>query len=121
MRMPCCQVQHYGEILSPSIFLLGAIVKSIIYFRDVKEEYKPLISAQRYTISQMLKQQFSLRHIAKTSGVSVSIVSRVLQRNSHQWIYQPKKAELLMREHHSYRKYHWVSTTKMCQYIDDHL
>lgn len=69
----------------------------------------------------MLKQQFILRYIAKTIGVSFSTVSREPQRNSHQGIYQPEKAEILMRECYGNRKCHQVFTKEMRQYIDDHL
>ncbi len=44
--------------------------------------YKHLTSEQRYTISTLLANNFSLTYISKIIGVSVSTVSRELKRNS---------------------------------------
>lgn len=46
--------------------------------------YKQLTSEQRYTISVLLQKKFSLSFIAETIGVSVSTVSREINRNSNE-------------------------------------
>ena len=60
--------------------------------------YKQLTSEQRYTISVLLQKKCSLSFIAKTIGVSVSIVSLEKRRNSNvQGVYDGRLATLKAR------------------------
>jgi len=50
--------------------------------------YKQLNREQRYTIAQLLKRGASLREIARTIEVSVSIVNREIKRNKSKHTYR---------------------------------
>lgn len=55
--------------------------------------YRQLVEGQRYQISLLLSQEFSLRKIAKQIGVAPSTISRELRRNSiKSGLYKPDLA-----------------------------
>lgn len=55
--------------------------------------YRQLTEGQRYQISLLISQKFSLREIAKQMGVAPSTISRELRRNSiKSGLYEPDLA-----------------------------
>ena len=65
--------------------------------------YHQLNHEQRYTIAQLYKQGCTLRSIARTIEVHVSMVSRELRRNSHKRGYSAQHAQMLADERVAWR------------------
>lgn len=77
---------------------------------------------QRYTISAMLKENFSQKAIASAIGVSESTVSRELKRNSaHDGSYDSKEAQRLYRDRMRTKKKHRRFTESMKGLVCDKL